>query len=275
MNLARQGDVDYTKSYQLMDTHHTIPTVTGLPVTLTAKGTATLGLKMNGNFKARSLKNINIEGHLHPSAAVQIDGVMLVDAHVSRTGLKMSSNLHTSTFLDGKLQINGGKLVDVAFNTPKDKMEVINVKTEFFYLEDDQEIRKEVANLIQEESCTSGVSGVALCGEYSYAPCSEYGPSFPFTGPFATSVHFKKTNTQTGYVLRFTHEDDQFVFLLTHQDHKQIVKSFLLLPRLLKQSALIFTRHLNQSKVVANISGRRITRTLSWHSLLMKINNTC
>lgn len=213
MNLARQGDVDYTKSYQLMDTHHTIPTVTGLPVTLTAKGTATLGLKMNGNFKARSLKNINIEGHLHPSAAVQIDGVMLVDAHVSRTGLKMSSNLHTSTFLDGKLQIKGGKLVDVAFNTPKDKMEVINVKTEFFYLEDDQEIRKEVANLIQEESCTSGVSGVALCGEYSYAPCSEYGPSFPFTGPFATSVHFKKTNTQTGYVLRYTHEDDQFVFL--------------------------------------------------------------
>ncbi|XP_063589036.1 uncharacterized protein LOC134766188 isoform X1 [Penaeus indicus] len=213
MDLARQGDVDYTKSYQLIDTHHTIPTVTGLPVTLTAKGTATLGLKMNGNFKARSLKNINIEGHLHPSAAVQIDGVMLVDAHVSRTGLKMSSNLHTSTFLDGKLQINGGKLVDVAFNTPKDKMEVINVKTEFFYLEDDQEVRKDVANLIQEESCTSGVTGIALCGEYSYALSSEYGPSFPFTGPFATSVHFKKTNTQTGYILRYTHEDDQFVFL--------------------------------------------------------------
>ncbi|XP_047495834.1 apolipophorins-like [Penaeus chinensis] len=213
MDLARQGDVDYTKSYQLIDTHHTIPTVTGLPVTLTAKGTATLGLKMNGNFKARSLKNINIEGHLHPSAAVQIDGVMLVDAHVSRTGLKMSSNLHTSTFLDGKLQINGGKLVDVAFNTPKDKMEVINVKTEFFYLEDDQEIRKDVANLIQEETCTSGVTGIALCGEYSYALSSEYGPSFPFTGPFATSVHFKKTNTQNGYVLRYTHEDDQFVFL--------------------------------------------------------------
>ncbi|XP_042874952.1 uncharacterized protein LOC122255069 [Penaeus japonicus] len=227
MDLARKGEVDYTKSYQLIDTHHTIPTITGLPVTLTAKGTATLGLKMNGNFKARSLKNVNIEGHLHPSAAVHIDGLMLVDAHVTHTGLKMSTNLHTSTYLDGKLQINGGKLVDVAINTPKDKMEIISVKSEFFYLEDDQEIRKEAENLIEAHGCTSGIIGVAACGGFGYTPRSPNSPSFPFSGPFSTNIYLKKTDTQTGYAFHYSKEENHFTFEFdtpeSQSDHKLVL----------------------------------------------------
>ncbi|ROT70456.1 beta-1,3-glucan-binding protein precursor [Penaeus vannamei] len=212
MDMARKGEVDYTKSYQLMDIHHTVPTIAGLPVSLTAKGTATLGLQMNGKFKANSLRNVNIEGHLHPSAAVHIDGLMIVDAHVTHTGLKMSSNLHTSTLIDGKLQIAGGKVVDVAINTPKDKMEVISVKTEFFYLEDDQEIRKEVENLYEAKGCSSGTIGVAVCGEFGFTPRSHYSPAFPFSGPFATKVYLEKTDTHTGYIFHFSNEQNHITF---------------------------------------------------------------
>ncbi|XP_063615204.1 uncharacterized protein LOC134788259, partial [Penaeus indicus] len=224
MDLARKGDVDYTKSYQLMDIHHTVPTITGLPVRLNAKGTATLGLKMNGNFKAKSLKNVNIEGYFHPSAAVQIDGLILVDAHVTHTGLKISSNLHTSTFIDGKLQIVGGKLVDVAINTPKDKVEVISVKTEFFYLEDDQETRKEVENPFEAKGCSSGIIGVAVCGELGFTRRYPYSPAFPFSGPFATSIYLEKTDTQTGYVFHFSKAQNQITFEFdtpeSQSDHK-------------------------------------------------------
>lgn len=224
MDLARKGNVDYSKSYQLFDTHFTIPTISGLPLALTAKGTATLGIQMNGNFKARSLKNVNIEGHFHPSAAVEIDGLMVVDAHVTHTGLKITSNLHTSTFLDGKIQINNGKLVDIAFNTPKEKVEVINVETKFFYLENDEEKEKDVDNKIQYEGCTKGTSGMALCGEYRYASRSENSGMVPFVGPFATHVYFKKTDTQTGYILRFARTKNEISFMMdtpgSQNDHK-------------------------------------------------------
>lgn len=213
MELARKGDVDYTKSYQLIDTHYTIPTVTGLPVVLTAKGTATLALKMIGSFKAQSFKDINIEGRFHPSAAVQMDGQMVVDAHVTSTGLKISSTLHTSTFLDGKVQIDGGKLVDITFNTPKDKVEVIDVSTKFFYLEDDQEIRKEVENEEKSEGCMRIISGLDMCAEVGYTSTSDISPHFPLSGPASIHAYLKKTDTQTGYNLRFTNENNYISFL--------------------------------------------------------------
>nr|AHJ78589.1 dLp/HDL-BGBP precursor [Astacus leptodactylus] len=213
MELARTGDVDYTKSYQLINTHYTIPTISGLPLTLTAKGIATLALRMNGNFKAQSLQNINIEGHLQPSAAVQMDGMMLVDAHVTRTGLKISSTLHTSTFLDGKVQIDGGKLVDIAFNTPKDKVEVIDVSTKFFYLEDDREIRKEGKDEVKYEGCRTIISGLEMCGELSYTSTSAKSPGFPLSGPAALHLYMRKTDTQTGYNFRFTSGSKEITFL--------------------------------------------------------------
>nr|XP_045624060.1 uncharacterized protein LOC123774022 [Procambarus clarkii] len=213
MELARTGNVDYTKSYQLINTHYTIPTISGLPLTLTAKGTATLALRMNGNFKAQSLQNINIEGRVQPSAAVQMDGMMLVDAHVTRTGLKISSTLHTSTFLDGKLQIDGGKLVDIAFNTPKDKVEVIDVSTKFFYLEDDKEIRKEGKDEVKYEGCRRIIGGLEMCGELSYTSTSDSSPCFPLTGPAALHLYMRKTDTQTGYNFRFTSGSKEITFL--------------------------------------------------------------
>ncbi|XP_068221439.1 uncharacterized protein [Palaemon carinicauda] len=213
MDMARKGNVDYSKSYQMFDTHYVIPTVSGLPLAVTAKGTATIGIQVNGNFNIQNIKNVDIEGHINPSAAVEINGLMAVDAHVTRTGLKIKSNLHTSTFLDGKIKINKGKVVDIAFNMPKEKVEVINVQSKFFYLENDEETEKGIENKIAHESCTSGTTGMALCGEFSYTPKSESSPAFPFAGPFGTHVYLKKVDTHTGYVLKFKNAKNE-IFLL-------------------------------------------------------------
>ncbi|KAK7070069.1 hypothetical protein SK128_004352 [Halocaridina rubra] len=224
MELARKGNVDYSKSLQLFNTQYTIPTMSGLPLSLSAKGTATIGLQMNGNFKAKSFKNVNIEGQISPSAAVEIDALMLIDAHVTNTGLKVASNLHTSTYLDGKIKINKGKLVDIAFNTPKEKVEVIDVKTKFFYLEKGKEIEKGNDNMISTEGCTRGKTGFALCSGYSYTPRRAESPLFPLSGPFGGHIYFKKTDSQTGYVLRFEREQNEISFLVdtpgSQYDHK-------------------------------------------------------
>ncbi|KAK4294432.1 hypothetical protein Pmani_032938 [Petrolisthes manimaculis] len=209
LEMVRQGDIDYTKSFQLIDSSYSIPTVSGFPVTLNAKGTATLALRMNGNLNANSLTNFNIEGHLHPSAAIHMDGVMMVDAHVTRKGLQISSTLHTSTFIDGKIHINGGKLVDVAINTPKEKVEVIDVDTKFFILEDDVLLEKNVDNQIHSESCTESIMGGHLCGQLAYTSMSTNSPYFPLSGPFSAKIYLEKTDTHTGYIFHYAYAPQQ------------------------------------------------------------------
>ncbi|KAG0718526.1 Apolipophorin [Chionoecetes opilio] len=196
MELARGGNVDYTKSYQLLDTHYSVATVSGLPLTLGVKSTATVAFRMDGSFRAESLSDVLIQGHLRPSAAVQVDGVMMVDAHVTRAGVKVSSTAHTSTSLEGKVRINGGELVEMSFNTPRERMEILDLDTKYFYVHDDQEEEREREGPLS-TNCFPTYMGIAVCGEESFPSSSS---SFPTT----LRTYFMKTDTQTGYTFRFT-----------------------------------------------------------------------
>ena len=54
--------------------------------------------------------------------------MMSVDAFVTKTGIKMVSNLHTNTVVKGKIQLSGGRIFNAEWDLPKDKMEIISVK---------------------------------------------------------------------------------------------------------------------------------------------------
>lgn len=62
------------------------------------------------------------------SAAVEIEGVMGVDAFVARTGLRMVTTLHTSTVVDGQILMQGGKLINIDLNMPRDRIEIFNLE---------------------------------------------------------------------------------------------------------------------------------------------------
>ncbi len=57
---------------------------------------------------------------------------MEVHAGVAKTGLKSVNKLHSSTFLDGKVQIDGGKLAKVEMNMPRDTMEILEASADFY-----------------------------------------------------------------------------------------------------------------------------------------------
>ena len=99
---------------------------------LIAEGTASVGLTANGKADIRQMfsspSTFDISGSLRPSAAVEVTGEMGVDAHVAKTGLKITNTLHTSTLLDGVLQLKDGKIFDLDFRLPQDKMEIFNAE---------------------------------------------------------------------------------------------------------------------------------------------------
>ena len=97
-----------------------------------AEGSASLGLTASGKADIRQMfsspSTFDISGSVRPSAAVEVTGEMGVDAHVAKTGLKIINTLHTSTLLDGVLRLRDGKVFDLDFNLPQDKMEIFNAE---------------------------------------------------------------------------------------------------------------------------------------------------
>ena len=62
------------------------------------------------------------------SGAVTVDGVMSVDAYVTRTGLKVTSSLHSSLAMKGRVELDKGRVLSVQVDMPDDKMDILDVR---------------------------------------------------------------------------------------------------------------------------------------------------
>ena len=47
---------------------------------------------------------------------------------MAKSGIKMTSTMHSSTAMEGKIMIKNGQLISVEFKMPKEQMEVLDVK---------------------------------------------------------------------------------------------------------------------------------------------------
>ena len=70
--------------------------------------------------------------------AFKITGTMSVDAKFAKAGLKSVSKLHTSTYFDGKISMDGWKLLEAEMNMPKDTIDVLDVSVDFFSLQNNE-----------------------------------------------------------------------------------------------------------------------------------------
>ena len=208
-------DMDWTENYQFLDSSYTIPTITGFPFTLKATGTATLSLKTGGSFDVQSWNKVNIDGHIKPSAAVEIMSEMLVDAHVAHTGLKMNTNLHTSTLLDGHAIVDGGKLVSVRVNMPRDKVEILDVHTRFHsvFRNRARKLEMHADNRYELKSCSdkyisTELLGINLCADVSYSRGTPDRPSCFFSGPLTARFTVEKTDTIKAFELEYQHSNE-------------------------------------------------------------------
>jgi hypothetical protein len=68
-------EINYNKAALFLDTSYIVPTATGLPISVSAMGTAAVNLQMSGSFKAADfLKTyeIDVEGKVRPRCAPQL-----------------------------------------------------------------------------------------------------------------------------------------------------------------------------------------------------------
>ncbi|XP_074640348.1 uncharacterized protein LOC141898387 isoform X2 [Tubulanus polymorphus] len=210
--LARDHHIDVSKSFMFLDTTMTIPLMTGMPLKLSVNGTSTINLKIKGKMDMRKLgsspRSLDITGYVKPSGAVEISSLMGVDAAVARTGLKMVTTLHSSTEVDGSIVIKDSQIVNVKFNMPRDKIEILNVENKFFIVhrETEREQKMLATEPIKKRTCTPAymtkLAGVEVCSQMTY-PNYESGSlepiQYPLAGPFKLGVVLNKRDTHSSY----------------------------------------------------------------------------
>ncbi|KAJ9583535.1 hypothetical protein L9F63_022120 [Diploptera punctata] len=212
--ISQEENINYTKSFVIVDGLYSIPTCVGFPMNLNLNGTAVVSFKLQGhaNIKWNSL---DIEGSISPSAAVAFTGTMAVDAKVAKAGIRLLNTLHTNTYIDGKIKIQGGNLIEFKLNVPRDKIEVLEVSSQLFVLNNDQyleskgiEDNMENYKICSTEFITS-LSGMKSCMELTYVNTSvkPEAPYFPLTGPFKFHVDITKVDTFSAYVLIFKQQE--------------------------------------------------------------------
>ncbi|XP_041358361.1 apolipophorins-like [Gigantopelta aegis] len=121
--------------------------------------------------------------------------------------MKVVNTWHSSTAIQGRIELNRGRVLRVKLNMPQDKIEILDVKTSFFRLHGFSE---NIQRMLDKEEKTinvcSGsrlakVTGLELCVDVSYVNASlvEHAPYFPFTGPFDMEVSLNKRDKHSGY----------------------------------------------------------------------------
>jgi hypothetical protein len=212
-SIARNHEAEYTQNFQLMDMTYTIPTVMGLPLKLDLNAHGTVHLKVGGKLDLLKFmkppRDLDIDGHIKPSAAIEIKTEMGIDAFLTQTGIKMVANVHTATAFEGKILLKGGKIFKVEYAVPKTEQEIFHGMTEFFvkhHVEERKQrmITKDAISLSQ---CTgdmlASITGLEMCGNMRLpnAVTEKTAPFFPFTGPVDVRLAIKNRDPKlTKYV---------------------------------------------------------------------------
>ena len=208
LRAVKDKDIDYTKSIVFLDASYIIPTIIGLPLNLTINGTSTVNLRMGGKFNVGGLNDVEIRGHIFPSAAMEINGAMTVDAFVGRCGVQIQNTMHTSSGIDGQVVIKGSQIVSVQLNTPKQKMDIFSMDSKIFFIHKDQVKPVEPSKpVISRRGCTpaslSRVFGAELCAEIDFYPKSATGPGGLLRGPSHATLYLQKTDSHDQYVFEY------------------------------------------------------------------------
>lgn len=144
----------------------------------------------------------------------QVSASMTVDAHVTQTGLKSMTKMHTSTFWDGHVMMKNGNVLKAQVNLPRDTMEILDVSVDYFALRQDvfQPLQSD-NEPIKYEGCTpqgfSDIMGVKFCGFSLYHDNPQDQLDIVFSGPFSLNLAMAKTDNFDQYTFEYSWQQEE------------------------------------------------------------------
>uniref|UniRef100_A0A1B6BYM2 Vitellogenin domain-containing protein n=1 Tax=Clastoptera arizonana TaxID=38151 RepID=A0A1B6BYM2_9HEMI len=220
-------DLDYQKARVFLDATVTYPTALGLALKFKVLGGSAAKIKIDSKLDVkeiiRAIKesnthlNTDIKFQLIPSASIELNSLITMDADVLQTGVKVSANLHSSTGTDISLHILDGSGIDLKVGIPVKNQELVSFKSSIVSVvrEKGQPESNSPVNFNTKRSEYGGCFdqltpfiGLTFCGEIS-APMEGFRALSPAYGP-------------SKLVLRIEKEDDSLTsyHFKAHYDNK-------------------------------------------------------
>ncbi|CAL4063339.1 unnamed protein product, partial [Meganyctiphanes norvegica] len=223
------------KSFVPVESTIILPTTAGLPLNLSLTASVALDMQASGSinvFQLMNRGNAEITGRLNPSVGVEVVGSMMIDGHAAQSGAQLVSSLHSSSVVDARLELRGSELFLVDINMPRDKMEILNFKSNVILVHgsnlnnvNDQTLEPlegVLADRMDLDACSDFREevGTELCWSVHYPNATRFpdSPHFPLTGPAELKVSLHKTDPSlTSYQFRYKWErrEDYRTFLIS------------------------------------------------------------
>ncbi|CAG9568621.1 unnamed protein product [Danaus chrysippus] len=198
-------EISYNKASLFLDTTFSVPTGCGLPLGMNLMGTSYVDTKLSGTVvdKFSQSRNLDFEGKIRPSVAVNIAATMSVSAgSLANSGVRLSSRLYTATALEAKLSIRGLGVIRLDLSLPREKQEIFAAKSELLILHGDQEIQQQGLNKnrIEQNTCSwttfDKAIGIKVCAAYQFPNMTNLknAPYFILSGPAKYIVSLEKAD---------------------------------------------------------------------------------
>lgn len=200
-------DIIYTKSGVFLEASYEVPLSSGFPLALHAYGASSIDLRASGsvhgdNFLFSPNPKFAIKGKLKPSVSLDVIGTMQCDYFYGSSGIRVKSNLYSSSSVEANLRVNGKNHVSLQFGLPQDRNDIISARSELVVLQYEHEIRQPgIEKRYSNSTCTwPGIEravGLKVCSEYSLPDLSKSDRSLPsllLSGPIDIEVHVDKAD---------------------------------------------------------------------------------
>ena len=204
---------NFEKSSLFLDGSIIVPTVAGLPLNMTAKGSRSVNLKSFTKVNLKeflSKRKALFDAEISPSFSIILTGTMSVDAFITQTSIRSTSTLKSSTYFGGSFDVIGTRLVQLQLKIPNERIEVFDFSVDFLrYREGRYESIHSYQKLEDFELCSPETAntmfGLSGCGHASYFHGRHKGdPEWFFAGPSRFNLIFRKTDTFKGLIVKYS-----------------------------------------------------------------------
>ncbi|XP_066155546.1 uncharacterized protein Apoltp [Euwallacea fornicatus] len=218
-------EIKYKKATMFLDTKYVVPTGAGLPLFLSALGTASVNIKLFGSLKAPDFakkKELDLIANFEPIVALDVSGEMSLSAFYGSTGIKLKTDMQSAMAVKGDIKIKGAKLVSVKVSLPRETSRIFGARSELLVKQNNKEYlqaglaKTTISNSICTWSALSAAIGLKMCTDYAYKNVSQ--PFFILAGPSYFDIYVEKSDpTAKTYLFEYkwTEARDLSVLSLT------------------------------------------------------------
>lgn len=198
-------EIIYSKSGVFLEASYEVPLTSGFPMALQAYGASSIDLRMSGLLQGNSFwqnPRFAVKGKIKPSVSLDIIGSMQSDYFYGMSGIRVKSNLYSSSSIEANLTVDGKNFVSLQFGLPQDRNDIISARSELIVIKYEKEIRQNgIRKRYSNSTCTwpavERAVGLKVCSDYSLPDVSKSKqelPSLLLCGPLDVDIHIDKSD---------------------------------------------------------------------------------